>query len=88
MHDPWHPPALHTEPGPQTVPHAPQFLGSFCVSTHAAPQADSAGIVGVHRHVLATQTSGALHAVPHVPQLFESEVVVVQRALAPDPHSV
>lgn len=88
MHDAWQPPPLHTEPEPQTVPHVPQLLGSLCVSTHAAPQADSAGSVGVQRQALATQISGALQTVPHAPQFFESELVVVQRALAPDPQSI
>jgi hypothetical protein len=88
VHDAWHPPPLHTEPEPQMVPHVPQLRGSLCVSTHAAPQADSAGSVGVQRHMLATQISGALQTVPHVPQFFESELVVVQRAPAPDPQSI
>ena len=33
-----HAPAVHVIPEAHTVPHAPQLLGSRCVSMHDAPQ--------------------------------------------------
>ena len=58
------------------------------MSTHAELHSVTGGNEGVHRHVPPTQISGAVQVVPQLPQLFESELVTVQRALAPEPHTI
>jgi hypothetical protein len=61
-------PLLQTFPPVHFVSQPPQLFGSFFVSTHALPHfvvppPQSAA------HAPCEQTSPALHAVPHVPQL-------------------
>lgn len=72
-----HAPATHTPPEPQEFPHAPQLLGSVCVSTHEGPQSvrGRPQLPGTHR--LARQSSFGPHRLPQVPQLVRSLVVSV-----------
>jgi hypothetical protein len=57
----------------QGVPHEPQLATSFVVLTHALPQVT--GRLDGHRHVPIWQTCPlTLHTVPHIPQLFVSDV--------------
>ena len=68
----WHAPDAHVCPPPQVFPHAPQLLGSVCVSTHAEPH-------GVpppgHEQAPFWQASAPLQTLPQAPQLFGSVCV-------------
>src|SRR5947209_7687626 len=74
-----HLPLEHTLPAGQTVPHAPQFLMSFMMLTHAPPQL----VRPVQRsaHLPATQSWSREQAAPQAPQL--SALVIGSMQTAP-----
>jgi hypothetical protein len=81
-----HTPLLQTSPAPHWTPHAPQFLSSLLVSTHAPPQA-----IFPMGHVQRppTQVVPFPHVVPHAPQWFALDVRSTHappHALRPAPH--
>jgi hypothetical protein len=61
----------HSIPGPHATPHAPQFTGSRCTSTHDPPQ--SVSPVGqLVAQWPAVHAWPGPHAVPHAPQFAGS----------------
>ena len=70
----------------QTLPQAPQLLGSKRGSTHAPAQATS-GVAQLATHLPEEHSWPAPHAEPHAPQLAGSPIRLVQKADAPLPHA-
>jgi hypothetical protein len=66
--------AAQVEPGPQTVPHVPQF-GLALFEVHAPMH--TIWPVGHAWHLPETQFSPAAHLLPQVPQLLGSVAVIV-----------
>ena len=74
MADRAHAPALHVPPGPQLVPHDPQFAGSFAVSTQESPQlVVPPGHGSEHDDMMQSCSPG--HAWPQAPQFAGSFIV-------------
>jgi hypothetical protein len=67
----------------QSWPHTPQFVGSDLTSTHFEPQRSGAGAaqLDVHAGAPAVEVQspvGAVHFLPHCPQLSDKVVSVSQ----------
>lgn len=74
-HEVWQLPFMHEPPGPQLMPHPPQFVGSLAVFTHAPLQSCSPG--GQVQAPLVQVWPGA-HTLVQLPQCFGSVPVSTQ----------
>ena len=80
-----HVPLEQTLPEPQALPHAPQWLLSVCLLTHAPPQAERPALQpGVQLPATPTMlppTGAGGQALPQSPQLFGSLLVLTHAPL-------
>jgi hypothetical protein len=95
---PVHLPLVHSCPKAQTVPHAPQLVGSTDVFTQAVVPSNGHDVVpvghvkpasmGVPVHLPLEQSCPKAQTVPHAPQLVGSIDVLVQMVVPSNGHAV
>src|SRR5262249_47947667 len=75
-----HVPVMQARSAAQTLPHVPQFAGSWAASTHTVPQRLKGAS---HLQTLFTQAAPGGQARPQAPQFLSSVARLVQNAPAP-----